>query len=131
MQSAATACNVNTGALLITLLISGFGWIFFGYYLNKVVKHRYGRREKCCYCVSEDYCNRHKIIPENFNTNDIDDMCGVVVGQDSDNQENIEAVDREIRERDGIKISHLTKSFPPAVKNNPPIVAVADFSVAL
>lgn len=79
-DSAATACNVNTGALLITLLISGFGWIFFGYYLNKVVKHRYGRREKCCYCVSEDYCNRHKIIPENFNTNDIDDMCGVVVG---------------------------------------------------
>lgn len=53
-----TACNVNTGILLLSLLVAGLAYLYLGYYLNKVVKHRYGKREECCYCIKNN-----RIIP--------------------------------------------------------------------
>ena len=50
--------NVNLGILLLSLLVAGFGYIFFGFYINKIIKHRYGKKEDCCYCVK-----KNKTIP--------------------------------------------------------------------
>ena len=53
-----TALNVNTGILIVSLIIAGFVYLYLGFYLNKVVKHRYGKREECCYCIKNN-----RIIP--------------------------------------------------------------------
>ena len=46
-------------------------------------------------------------------------------------QDSIEPVDKEVAQRDGVFIHHLSKSFPPPKKDGKPTVAVNDFSAAL
>lgn len=120
----ATSLNVNLGIILISLILSAVGYVFFGFYLNKIVKHRYGKREECCYCIKNN-----KIIP--IDSNEEDPAVLVRFGFGYNIQESIEPVSEEIASRDGIHIHHITKSFPPSKKNDPPIVAVKDFSASL
>lgn len=52
-------------------------FLYLGYYLNKVVKHRYGVQEKCCYCL--DPKRGAKVLPMEIDCGEIDDMAGVGV----------------------------------------------------
>lgn len=67
---------MNVGLVLLCLLLSGIFWIFFGYYLNKVWKHRYGKREKCCFCLNPQNCS-NKILPEGATPGNVDELVGV------------------------------------------------------
>ena len=64
------------GLVMLCLLFSGIVWIFFGYYLNKVWKHRYGKQEKCCYCLDPKHC-KNKILPEGVSSSGLEEVTGV------------------------------------------------------
>ncbi len=126
LQPSITALNVNLGIILLSLLIAGFGYIFFGFYINKVIKHRYGKKEDCCYCVKHN-----KTIPTEVDGEEEDVILSVFSYSSYKNQDSIEPVEKEVAQRDGVFIHHLSKSFPPAKKGGEPTVAVNDFSAAL
>ena len=58
--------------MLVALFVSGFLFQYLGFYFNKVVKHRYGVKEKCCYCLSAPIGS--KVTPSDVNTEAIDAM---------------------------------------------------------
>ena len=68
---------MSTGWLLVSCFVSGLMFLYLGYYLNKVVKHRYGVQEKCCYCL--DPKRGAKVLPMEIDCGEIDDMAGVGV----------------------------------------------------
>lgn len=104
----------------MTQLVSFIFWAFFGYYINKVKKHRYGTKESCCFCL-EKHENNTKVSPDQTETMEIDLM----------QSDTVEAVDAETRSLPGVRIYSLSKSFPPEKKDGKPTVAVKAFSAAL
>lgn len=64
------------GLVLLCLLLSGIVWIFFGYYLNKVWKHQYGKQEKCCFCLDPKNC-KSKVLPEGVTPGAVEELVGV------------------------------------------------------
>ena len=99
------------------MFVSFIFWCFFGYYLGKVTKHRYGTSESCCFCLPSS----KKVAPEEETQEEeiVEDL------------EKVEPVDADTAKLPGIRICKITMSFAPAKKEDKPIVAVDDFSVAL
>lgn len=64
------------------LFLAGFFFVYLGYYLNKVVKHRYGVREKCFYCLRPGRAGT-KVAPTDVDTEEIDTMESVGVCEDA------------------------------------------------
>jgi len=88
-----------------------------------VVKHRYGKKEDCCYCLEKPNKNLNKTIPTEIENE--------TTQSSLENEDNIEAVDEELRSRPGIHIHSISKFFPPPIKDGQPIKAVDNFSVSL
>ena len=99
------------------MFVSFIFWCFFGYYLGKVTKHRYGTSESCCFCLPSS----KKVAPEEETQEEeiVEDL------------EKVEPVDADTAKVPGTRIRKLTQSCAPAKKEDKPIVAVDDFSVAL
>lgn len=124
-DSSVTELGVNAGGLMVAIFVSGIVYLYLGYYLNKVVKHRYGKREECCYCIK----NNHIIPIESMEEED--PAISVLLNELSNLQDSIEPVDPDVASRDGVFIHKICKSFPPSKKGESPIVAVDNFSAAL
>ena len=54
----------------MALFVSGFLFQYLGFYFNKVLKHRYGVKEKCCYCLIAPIGS--KVTPSDVITEAID-----------------------------------------------------------
>lgn len=118
-QEKSTDLGVSMGMIMVCQFISFFFWAFFGFYMNKVVKHRYGKKEDCCYCLEKPGKKNSEIIP--------------IDAKDAEMQsdERIEQVDDEIKSRPGVHIRSLSKFFPSPVKDGQPIKAVENFTASL
>ena len=114
---------MNIGAIIVSQFISFFFWGIFGFYLNKVVKHRYGKKEDCCYCLEMPNKKRTKTIPA---ANEQD-----TIESSLENEDTVEPVDDDLRSRPGIHIRSISKFFPSPTKGGQPIKAVDHFSVSM
>ena len=88
-----------------------------------MVKHRYGKKEDCCYCLEKPNKASSVVIP---------DVSSEEALQASvENDENVEPVDDELRSRPGIHIRSISKFFPSPTKGGQPIKAVDHFSASM